>query len=250
MAVEELMQLKLDTHNSYDVVSGQSTSSKELCISAEQIQNGLINQVGCRNFSVLLAIASHMNENQVAFPDITKIAEITGLSSPTVIKAIQQLEEITVGGQHIIRKTKLKTTANHTKSIYHFAGAEVSADDPNIEMTAKEAIELFCYYYEKTFGIAYNVSWGRDTSMVKAKLIDQYTTVQLKEIIRIAVTKYASFNNSPEYPTPTLGMLCTWLANKAVGVLLQEQKQEQEYQSKVAYAEKASAIDSVALLDL
>lgn len=250
MAVEELMQLKLDTHNSYDVVSGQSTKSKELCLSAEQLQNGLIKQVGCRNFSVLLAIASYMNENQVAFPDITKIAEITGLSSPTVIKAIQQLEDITIGGQHIIRKTKLKTTANHTKSIYHFAGAEVSADDSNIEMSAKEAIELFCYYFEQTYGIAYNVSWSRDTSMVKLKLIDQYAAVQLKEIIKIAVTKYDTFSNSPQYPTPTLGMLCTWLANKAAGVLLQEQKKQQEYQSKVAYAEKASAVNSAALLDM
>lgn len=250
MAVDELMQLSLDSRNRYDVISGKTVSSKDLCLSVEQLQQGLIAHVGCRNFSVLLAIAAHMNENQVAFPDVSKIAEITGLSQPTVIKAIQQLEEITVGGQHIIRKTKLKTTANHTKSIYHFAGAEVTPDDPNIELTAKEAIELFCYYFEETYGIAYNVSWGRDTKMVKAKLVDLYSAAQLKEIIRIAVTKYDSFSNSPEYPTPTLGMLCSWLANKAAGVMLQEQQRQKEYQTKVAYAEKASAVDSVALLDM
>lgn len=250
MTVNEQMQLKLDTHNSYDVVSGQRTVSKELCISAYQIQAGLIKEIGCRNFSVLLAVASHLNEQRVAFPNISTIAEMTGLSQPTVITAIKQLEEVTVGGKALIRKDKIRTSTGHTKSIYHFVGAEIDPDDPTLEMSAKEVIELFCYYYEKTYGMAYTVSWSRDTSMVNTKLVKQYPPEQLREIVRIAVTKYDSFNNSPEYPTPTLGMLCTWLANKAVGVLLQEQKQEQEYQSKVAYAEKASAVDSAALLDM
>ena len=85
--------------------------------------------------------------------------------------------------------------------------------------------------------------------MVKTKLIPQYSEDQLREIIRIAVTKYSTFSNSPEYPTPTLGMLCSWLANKAAGVMLQEQKKQQEYQNKVAYAEKVAEIDSAAMLD-
>ncbi|MEG0121922.1 helix-turn-helix domain-containing protein [Enterococcus sp.] len=250
MAVEELMKLKLERQSSLDMVSGKYENTIDLCLSVEQIKAGLIKQIGCRNFSVLLAIASHLNEQRVAFPNVSTIAEITGLSAPTVINAIQQLEEVTVGGNAIIRKDKIKTSTGHTKSIYHFVGAEIDADDPNIELTAKEVIELFCKYYEETFELPYTVSWARDTSMVKSKLVDKYEPAQLREIVRIAVTKYATFSNSPQYPTPTLGMLCTWLANKAAGVLVQEKEKEQAYQTKVAYAEKVAAIDSAALLDM
>lgn len=250
MTVEHLMQLKLERRSSLDMVSGKYQTAVDLCVSVDQIKQGLIKEIGCRNFSVLLAIAAHLNEQSVAFPNITVISEITGLSSPTVIKAIQELEAVTVGGQHIIKKSKLKTASGNTKSIYHFVAAEIDADDPTIEMTAKEVIDLFCKYFQETYKIAYNVTWGRDVNMVKSKLVDVYPAEQLREIVRIAVTQYSSFNNSPQYPTPTLGMLCTWLANKAAGVLLQEQKRQQEYQSKVAYAEKASSVDSAALLDM
>ena len=250
MAVEELMKLKLERQSSLDMISGKYENNVDLCLSVEQIKSGLIKQIGCRNFSVLIAIASHLNEQRVAFPNVSTIAEMTGLSAPTVINAIQQLEDVTVGGKTIIRKDKIQTSTGHTKSIYHFVGAEIEADDPDIELTAKEVIELFCKYYEETFGLPYTVSWAKDTSMVKAKLVEKYEPAQLREIVRIAVTKYSIFSNSPQYPTPTLGMLCTWLANKAAGVLLQEKEKEKAYQSKVAYAEKAAAIDSAALLDM
>ena len=249
MTVKELMQLKLERHSSLDMVSGKYINTVDLCIAVDQIKAGLIKEIGCRNFSVLLAIGAHLNEQRVAFPNVSAIAEITGLSKPTVIKAIQELEEVEIGGQPIIKKSKLLTSSGNAKSVYHFLGAEIAETDPNIEVTPKEVIQLFCEYYEETFGVVYNVSWGRDVSMVKTKLISQYKPEQLKEIVRIAVTKYSTFSNSPEYPTPTLGMLCSWLANKAAGVMLQEQKKEQEYQSKIAYAEKAAAIDPTDMLD-
>ena len=221
MTVKELMQLKLERHSSLDMVSGKYINTVDLCIAVDQIKAGLIKEIGCRNFSVLLAIGAHLNEQRVAFPNVSAIAEITGLSKPTVIKAIQELEEVEIGGQPIIKKSKLLTSSGNAKSVYHFLGAEIAETDP------KEVIQLFCEYYEETFGVVYNVSWGRDVSMVKTKLISQYKPEQLKEIVRIAVTKYSTFSNSPEYPTPTLGMLCSWLAN----------------------AEKAAAIDPTDMLD-
>ena len=220
----------------------------ELCISVNQIRQGIIKEVGCRNYSVLLAIASFMDDvKRRSSPNVEDIADITGLSKPTVIKAIHELEEVEIAGKPIIKKAKIPTSTGYAKSIYYFQ-SEVIPEKPK-DFTARDVINLFCEYYENEYGIAYNVSWGRDVNLVKTKLIPQYSEDQLREIIRIAVTKYSTFSNSPEYPTPTLGMLCSWLANKAAGVMLQEQKKQQEYQNKVAYAEKVAEIDSAAMLD-
>lgn len=248
MAVDKEMELRIHQSSSKDVVSGSQYSHMELCISVDQIKQGLIKEIGCRNFSVLLAIAGFMDiKTSKSFPSVEKIAEITGISKPTVIKAIQELEEVEIAGKPILKKAKIPTSTGYAKSIYYFTG-EVIPETPR-EFTAKDAIILFCEYYESEFGIAYNVNWRRDVNIVKTKLISQYPEEQLREIIRIAVTKYSTFSNSPEYPTPTLGMLCSWLANKAAGVMLQEQKKQQEYQNKVAYAEKVAEIDSAAMLD-
>ncbi|MDL4875150.1 helix-turn-helix domain-containing protein [Enterococcus gallinarum] len=248
MTVDKEMELRIHQSSSKDMVSGSQYSQIELCISVEQIKQGLIKEIGCRNFSVLLSIAANMDiTTSKSFPSVEDIAEITGLSKPTVIKAIHELEEVEIAGKPIIKKSKVPTSTGYAKSIYYFTG-EIIPDIPK-EFTAKDAIILFCEYYEREYGVAYNVSWGRDVNMVKTKLIPQYSEDQLREIIRIAVTKYRTFSNSPEYPTPTLGMLCSWLANKAAGVMLQEQKKQQEYQNKVAYAEKVAEIDSAAMLD-
>lgn len=249
MAVDKEMELRIHQSSSKNVGSGSDYSHIELCISTEQIKQGLIKEVGCRNFSVLLAIASFMDGvTRRSSPNVEDIANITGLSKPTVIKAIQELEEVEIAGKPVIKKAKIPTSTGYAKSVYYFQN-EVIPETPR-EFTARDAIILFCEYYESEFGIAYNVSWRKDVSIVKTKLISQYSEEQLREIIRIAVTKYSTFSNSPEYPTPTIGMLCSWLANKAAGLMVQEQKKKQEYQSKIAYAEKVEAIDSAAMLDI
>ncbi|WP_368264086.1 helix-turn-helix domain-containing protein [Enterococcus innesii] len=248
MAVDTEMELRIHQSSSKDVVSGSQHFQVELCLSVDQIKQGLIKEIGCRNFAVLLAIAAFMDiQTSRAFPNVEEIAEITGLSKPTVIKSIQELEKVEIAGKPIIKKIKVSTSAGHFKSIYFFTGETVS-EVPK-EFTAKDAIALFCEYYEQEYGISYNVHWSREVSIVRNKLISQYSEEQLREIIRIAVTKYSMFSNAPEYPTPTIGMLCTWLANKAAGMLWQEQKEQQEYQNKIAYAEKVEAIDSAAMLD-
>lgn len=244
------MELRIEHEVTADYISGKQSDTLRLCLSVDQLRNGLIKDIGARNFSVLLAIAAHINSGNAAFPSVAKIAEITGLSSPTVIKAIQELEGTEIGGTPVIKKSRATTANGNSHSIYYFVGAEVVDEVPQQELTAKDAVILFCEHFEQTFGVKYNPTWGRDISMVKSKLIAQYPADQLREIIRIAVTQYSSFGNNPQYPTPTIGMLCTWLANKAAGVMVQEQKKEAEYSSRVAYAEKASAIDSATLLDL
>ena len=61
MTVDKEMELRIHQSSSKDMVSGSQYSQIELCISVEQIKQGLIKEIGCRNFSVLLSIAANMD---------------------------------------------------------------------------------------------------------------------------------------------------------------------------------------------
>ena len=112
MSVEKELVLRIQKSCINDV---------ELCISVNQIRQGIIKEVGCRNYSVLLAIASFMDDvKRRSSPNVEDIADITGLSKPTVIKAIHELEEVEIAGKPIIKKAKIPTSTGYAKSIYYF----------------------------------------------------------------------------------------------------------------------------------
>lgn len=246
MAVTDAMYLHKEFTDSYDLITGKSESFMKLSLSALQLQEGLIAELGSRNFTVLIALASFANQNNVSFPTLSQLAEITGISERTVIKAIQELETVKVGGKTLFKKTKVLTDSGNTKSIYTFI-QETNATVEKVKPV--DYIELFCKTFESQFGRPYVPNYGRDTNIIKNKLMAVFPAEDIPEIIRLSVTKYDKWSSNPQYPTPTIGAL-TWLANKAADELATQRKAEQQMVDRIAVAEKAEAVNPLEQLEL
>lgn len=240
MDKEEPMYLQSEFFEGIALGTGDTVAATRLVLSSQQVRDGLIKQVGYRNFSVLIALAAYVNKDNLSFPDIDTLVKITGLGRTTVIKAIAELTEVRVGGHSIIKKSQVKTNTGHMKSIYHFT-AEVDPVDGmeavETGMTAKDYILLFAKYYKETFEVDCKILWPRDTKFMKSLMVT-YPGSQLAEIIRIAVTQYSKFSGNPKYPAPTISAMNSWLAERAALELKKEQKQEQAMQARIAVAEQ------------
>lgn len=79
-------------------------------VSIENIHNGLIGEVGLREFAVLAAIASFADDKGIAFPSQETLAKLCDVSERTIIRLINNLCEYrTADGKAIlIRKTERK----------------------------------------------------------------------------------------------------------------------------------------------
>lgn len=253
MTVENL-HLQLHFTDSYQPLTDTVEKTVTLELFPEQIRNGMITQLSnsgnaSRNFTVLLAIASFMNTEQKAFPSQETLAEITGLSIPTLRKALTELTEIKVNEQPILRKSAVgRSTVYQLVSI---AEKEDVQEETEVKvMTSKDVLILFCDYYAETFDTEYVPAWGRELGQIKQKLIGKFADEDLHEIVRIAVTQYKQHWANQQYPLPTIGQLTSWLANKANAVWQVEKEKQKQYEQRIAEAEKVEQIDSAALLDL
>lgn len=258
------LHLQLNFSEKYKPVTDEVEKSVSLELSPVQIRNGLIRDLtlygtnqGARNFVVLLAIASFMDSNNKAFPSQTKIAEVTGYSRTTVVNAIKDLETITVGGQKILERKKVPSSRGHSKTIYKFSAVAdeelidlvPEAEPETTDLSARDVLNLFCSYYEETFETKYMPNWGREIKMIQQKLMTTFTSEELKEIVRVAVTEYPVKWANKNYPAPTVGQLCTWLANEANKVVIQEREKDKQLEQRIAEADKYSEVDSLGLLD-
>lgn len=255
MTVENL-HLQLHFTDSYQPLTDTVEKTVTLELQPEQIRNGMITQLSnsgnaSRNFTVLLAIASFMNTEQKAFPSQETLAEITGLSIPTLRKALTELTEIKVNEQPILRKSTVgRSTVYQLVSIADKEESVKEEETEVKELTSKDVLILFCDYYAETFDTEYVPAWGRELGQIKQKLIGKFPDEDLREIVRIAVTKYKQNWANQQYPLPTIGQLTSWLANKANAVWQLEKEKQKQYEQRIAEAEKVEQIDSAAMLDL
>jgi len=98
--------------------------------------------------------------------------------------------------------------------------------------SAKDLIKLFCHLYRGTYGEPYKPNWGKDSGMIQNLFVDNYENDELFGMIHVAISQYQRRWATPKHPRPTIGMLCTWLGQQAMGFWLDE------YQRKGAYDEK------------
>lgn len=89
---------------------------------------------------------------------------------------------------------------------------------------APGALNYFCKKYRETYGVEYNVSYKRDASMIKNKLLKNYSMTQIKDIIDITFEQYDHSWATQGYPRPTIGQLVTWIPNKALAILQAREK--------------------------
>lgn len=88
----------------YDVMKQEFNNSIYLRVYTSLFESGIVKDLKPTNFTVLLAIASFMDAEGNCYPTQRQIAEITGISTPTVNKAVNELLEYVVNGKNIISR--------------------------------------------------------------------------------------------------------------------------------------------------
>jgi DNA-binding transcriptional regulator YhcF (GntR family) len=239
--------LSVDFKHYYDNISDGVTYQARACISMEAIQNGLIKEVGANRLPLLLAILSHMDKDGRAFPSQRKLAELTGQSVNTVNKLINELLEIEIDGQRLLRR-ELVGSGARKRSMYFIHTGEVTNSDAVAElkeqkakaeaktMNSRDVADYFNEVYKDTFGQGYTINYSKELGLIKKKLLPNYDDEAIKGIIDIAVRQYKERWANANYPLPTISMLCSWLANKAYGIYMQEKQKAQQLQERMQKA--------------
>lgn len=191
---------------------------------SEALRSDFIKQVGGANaFAVLSVIVAYMDRSGESFPTQKQIAKAIGCSDRTVMEAVKKLVEAEVDGAKLIHKELVGGAKKH--SVYKLFFPEDEATEKKV--TAKDVLIYFAKKYEETYGVIYNVTWARDTSMVKKKLMETYTPEQIFKVIDVIFEEFDNKWSNPKYPRPTVGSFCSWLFNSALAELDAKEKEEQ-----------------------
>lgn len=251
--------LSVDFKHYYDNVSEGVSFHSRACIDMGALQGGLIKKVGANRLPLLIVILSFMDKEGRAFPSQRKLAELTGQSVNTVNKLVNELLEIEVDGQKLLRRD-LVGKGKRNRSMYYIHSGEVTNTDmvklPSEDQDSeekKEALklpteikvkpmgtgEISAYFneeYVKAFGQPYAFDYKREMSIIKNKLVGKYDDETLKGTINIAVSRYSEKWANPNYIRPSVAMVCGWLFNQALAIYQQDQKKdiEQEIREKTA----------------
>lgn len=231
--------LKVELIQEYDIANQSYTELRNVKVNTQSIQAGLIKQIGATEFSVLMAIASFCDIEGEAFPSQRTLAEITGLSLPTVNKAVGRLLETKFNGVPVIARELESMGSKKRFSVYNLYVQEEEAEK---KKTAKYYVEKFKALFEVKYGFPFVVNYSRDTSLVKKKLMADFTEEQIEKIIEYTIENYEKKWSNTKYPYPTITMICSWLANAVMKELTQEQKKAEEVQRRIEEAEKTASI--------
>ncbi|GEK57136.1 helix-turn-helix domain-containing protein [Marinococcus halophilus] len=97
---------------------------------------------------------------------------------------------------------------------------------------AKDVVNYFRNKYFDKYEETYQPNWGRDAAMIKNKLLKTYTDEEIKTILDTVFSEYDQRWANDKFPRPTIGQLCSWLGNKALGVADSLQKQEENVEAE------------------
>lgn len=244
--------MKVEVTNSFDLVEKKQIEEYVVKVDVKSIQNGLIDVIGVYDFALLMAIASYCDVEGEAFPSQRTLSKITGMSLPQVNKVVNRLLETTINDQPILER-KLEKGSKNVFSVYSLYGftrseepKEADQEDKkvadNVEtvspipnkgnMSARQIVTLYKELYEEEYGFAYVVNYARDTSLVKKKLVDQYTDEQITEMFTYGIKNYASKWKNKNYPYPTISMFCTWLGNVVIGEVMEAKNEQKELEER------------------
>lgn len=231
--------LKVELLQQYDILNQVFVEDRNIKLDIPSIQHGIIKEIGASEFAVLMAIASFTDIEGEAFPSQRKLAEITGLSLPTVNKLVNRLLEIEINGVPILSRKFEQTKTKRNFSVYSLntvKGENEESDlkvnfqnsEPAKKRTAKDYSRMFAELYEEEFGVKYIPSYARDMSLIKSKLMANFEDEQILELIEYCVKNYREKWAKPSYPYPTIPMICGWLGNTALQLIKQEKEKEKE----------------------
>lgn len=250
----------------FDVLKKEFNNSIYLRVYTSLFKAGIVKDLKATNFTVLLAISSFMDAEGNCYPTQRQIAELTGMSVPTVNKAVNELLAFKVDGKEILKRELIQVgqfknsyyTVNPISQIAIFDGQiqETETDavkenktdslknialnnnqelEPNKQeghtdqfKNAKDVAIYFLQKYEEVYGTAYNIVWARDLGLIKKKLFNEFSSDQLKKMIDSTIERYESTWKKPAYPRPTIPMMASWLGMQALAVVEDSEKDFRE----------------------
>ncbi|CDQ21717.1 helix-turn-helix domain-containing protein [Halobacillus karajensis] len=252
----------------FDVATKETKSSVYLRLYTSLFQSGIVKELKPTSFTVLLAVASFMDAEGNCYPTQKQISDITGISSPTVNKAINKLLDYKVNGQPILRREMVQKgqfknsyyTVNPVSQLAIFDGQikeiyteqdketlsdpikkfntnnnqetitnKQYSDEPDTTFkTSRDVVQYFISKYKDQYGVNPSVNWGRDSSLVKSKIMANYSNDQIKTIFDIAVEQYDQRWKNNRYKRPTIPAVASFIADQALAIAEDGQKEYQE----------------------
>lgn len=233
-------------------------------------ENNLMKKLGQRDFMLLLAIMSYMDEYGQSFPSQRTLAELTGMNKMTVNKGIQKLLEFKINGQHLLTRELVPAKRGGDASIYtvHTSILQDVADTyEHCQVEVKEAkkqktpddiiayienqnrgkdlvpydyIRYFEALYEQTFNIKVISNKKGNVGFVKPikdKFMSKLSEAEIIEMFKFIVQNYERYWRNGTYQYPTLGAVCSWLGNDALIKMQTEKRQiaEKEAEANIEY---------------
>lgn len=240
--------LSVDFRHYFDDMSDGVSYQSRVCVSIDAIHGGLISTIGANRFSVLMAIMAFMDTDGKAFPSQRKLATMTGQSVNTVNKLINELIEIEFQGKHILKR-ELVGDGFKKKSMYYISDGIVTNTEEEEKpeekkpLNSRDYVQYFAEMYEKEFGKAYVINYARDVSLVKNKLTDAFDEETLLGIIEVTISEYRKRWATDRYPVPTIGAMCSWIANEAQAIYEKAKKEEIRQAEKINTAKEQDETD-------
>jgi DNA-binding transcriptional regulator YhcF (GntR family) len=197
------------------------------------IKHGYIKNVGTTEFLILMVIQAHTDIQQgSAFPSQQTIANLTGLSIPTVRRGVVSLEckgVISRERKGITGVTHYTLNSDNTNPIYKetvILDNESTAIISKKYNTAEDFLSDFKQRYFTMYGVHYISNQRADLSQIKSKLLGKFTDEQLDAILTITFRDYSKKWANREYLRPVIGGICTFIAGKALNKWEEEKKEQ------------------------
>ncbi len=263
----------------FDVTGKETSTSIYLRVYTSLFQSGIVKELKPKNFTVLLAIASFMDAEGNCFPTQRQIADITGLSTPTVNKSISELLDYKVNDTAIISREFVQQgqfknsyyTVNPISQIAIFDGQVKGIETDSVKNSlvsplkefelnnnqetitkeqdsagqhtfknAKEVAVYFADIYREQYGVNYSIIFQRDLPLIKNKLIGTFTDEQIKTMIDSTIAEYDKRWKNQNFPRPTISAMVSWIGQKALAIAEDSQKEYQEIEELTSGSEEAN----------
>lgn len=238
--------IQVELIQTFDLLQQKHIEQMNVKVGIKAIHSGLIKEIGATEFAVLVAIASFCDCDGTAFPSQRKLVELTGLSLPTINRVVNKLLETEVNGVPILYRQFELSASRKKFSVYTVneiaqqeeatqdapAESEVIEDENVTEVVYKRTARDFAFEfknrYERAYNIPYVINYAKDTSLIKKKLIGQFTEEQILQMFDYIIENYRNKWAKPNYPYPTISMVCSWLGNVAIQQMTEHENQLKE----------------------
>lgn len=267
----------MENIQTYDLAKHERAETRFVKLDTKAIHEGLFRQLGVSETVVLLLLASFSDIDNEAYPSQRAIAEMTGLSLPTINRVVNDLLTKEVNGKPILTREFLTNQLGRRFSVYKLNTVDYKAEANQVKVdnlfdpvqdkvtnevqlespqetpvdpltdekaasdktepkdvapakkkTARDHVLHFKAKYEDVYGIPYTVHYGRDTSLIKSKLMPVYAEADISYLIDYAIDNYKKEWANKQYPYPSITMLTTWIANAVSQKLKQDEEEREE----------------------